>query len=258
LKYSIIILFLLIAGIPELYSQSDILTKVVAYVTDETGTLTNEQINALETKLINFENETSNQVVVYMMSTTGDIPLEEKSWEIAEKNKIGQKDKDNGVLLFVAKDDRQLRIEVGYGLEGALPDALASQIIRKEITPYFKKGQYYEGVNAGVDAIMNATKGEYEADKKFVQRDDDDSPAGPAIGCCGLPILTTLALLFFGIFFIFNIFRKITGGKIGGRRSGGIFFPGGGWGGGGSSWGGGGGFSGGGGSFGGGGSSGSW
>src|SRR5262245_17873340 len=91
--------------------------KIRNYVTDKTGTLTQSQINSIETKLSNFENQTSNQVVVWMIPSLEGESLEDKSYEIAEQNGIGQKGKDNGVLLFIAKNDRKLRIEVGYGLE---------------------------------------------------------------------------------------------------------------------------------------------
>lgn len=87
-------------------------------------------------------------------------------WDFAEKNKIGKKDRNNGVLLLIVKNDRKLRIEVGYGLEGALTDAASSSIIRNEITPKFKQGNYYDGINAGVDAIIAVTKGEYAGDKR--------------------------------------------------------------------------------------------
>lgn len=229
--------------------------KVTHYVTDQTGTLTSSEITTLETKLSNFDKETSTQVVVYMMSTLGGESLEETSIEIAEKNGIGQKGKNNGVLLFIVKDDRKLRIEVGYGLEGALPDALAGQIIRKEITPYFKQGKYYEGIDAGVNAIMSATKGEYTQDKKESKQENDFG-----VGCCGVPILVLVIFLFFGVFFVSSILRRIFGWGRGSGRSG--WWNSGGWGSGsGSSWSSGSsfsGFSGGGGSFGGGGASGSW
>ncbi len=231
-------------------------TKIKNYVTDETSTLTQSQITSLETKLSNFEKETSNQVVVYIIATLGGESLEETSYEIAEKNGIGQKSKNNGVLLFVVMNDRKLRIEVGYGLEGALPDALAGQIIRKEITPKFKQGKYYEGVDAGVDAIISATKGEYKQDKKYAEKDKDFG-----VGCCGIPILVLLIFGFFGIFFVISVIRAIFGrGK--GKKSRSSWWNSGGWSSGsGSSWSSGssfGGFSGGGGSFGGGGASGSW
>lgn len=226
--------------------------KVRTYVTDKTGTLTSTQLQALETKLSNFDKETSTQVVVWMVPTLDGGSLEETSFKIAEQNGIGQKGKNNGVLLFIAKDDRKLRIEVGYGLEGALTDALCSQIIRKEITPSFKKGNFYDGIIAGVDAIMKATKGEYTADKK-----DEKGIDGSSICCIPIPALIFFFIFFF-IFFV-PIIRRIFGGK---SKSSNWWWTGGsgsGWSSGssGSSWSGGG-FSGGGGSFGGGGSSGSW
>lgn len=223
--------------------------KVRNYVTDKTGTLTSSQISSLETKLSNFDKETTTQVVVWMVPSLGGESLEEKSFGIAEQNGIGQKSKNNGVLLFIAKDDRKLRIEVGYGLEGALTDALSDQIIRKEITPQFKKGNFYEGINAGIDAIMKATKGEYTAEKKS---SDDDS--GVSFCCVPFPFL-----IFFMIFifvFVLPILSRIFRGK--GGRSNRWWTGGSGWSSGSGSSSSGGGFSGGGGSFGGGGSSGSW
>lgn len=232
-------------------------TKITQYVTDETSTLTQSQITSLETKLSNFEKETSNQVVVYVIATLGGESLEETSIEIAEKNGIGQKSKNNGVLLFIVINDRKLRIEVGYGLEGALPDALAGQIIRKEITPKFKQGKYYEGIDAGVDAIILATKGEYKQDKKYAEKDKDFG-----VGCCGIPILVLLIFGFFGVFFVISVIRGIFGRGKGKKGKKGSWWNSGGWSSGsGSSWSSGssfGGFSGGGGSFGGGGASGSW
>ena len=223
--------------------------KIKTYVTDKTGTLSSSQIQTLENKLSGFDKETSTQVVVWMISSLEGESLEEKSIEIAEQNGIGQKSKNNGVLLFIAKDDRKLRIEVGYGLEGALPDALCGQIIRKEITPKFKQGNYYEGISAGVDAIIKATKGEYTRDKS----DDKDSGFGGLL--CGIPILF-IVFGFIFIVFLISIIRRATGWG-GGRNSWWYTGGGGSSSSSGSSWSSGG-FSGGGGSFGGGGSSGSW
>ena len=177
--------------------------------------------------------------------------VEDRSYELAEQNGIGQKSKNNGVLLYIAKDDRKLRIEVGYGLEGALTDALSSQIIRKEITPQFKKGNFFEGINAGVDAIIQATKGEYTADK-----DSDDEGSGAGICCVPFPIIIFVFIFFF--IFVMPIISKIFGWNKGKSGRNNWWFTGGGGSGSGWSSGSGGGFSGGGGSFGGGGSSGSW
>ena len=214
------------------------------YATDLTGTLTSQQLQMLNAKLRDFDQTTSNQVVFLMVSTIGAGSLEDFTMRVVEKNQVGTKGKDNGVLLFVAKDDRQVRIEVGYGLEGVLPDALAGQIVRREITPRFVEGDFFGGVNAGIEAIILATRNEYKAE-----------PQGRGT----IPIPLILILIFFGIFMM----RALTAGRrFVGRGHPPVFFPptfgGGNRGGWGGSSGGFGGFSGGGGSFGGGGASGHW
>ena len=213
------------------------------YATDLSGTLSADQISRLDQTLSAFDNSTSTQIVVLMVSSLNGEDLEEYTLRVAEANRIGRKGKDNGVLLLVARNDRKARIEVGYGLEGALPDALAGQIIRKEIGPHFSQGDYYGGLLAGVEAIMSATKDEYQAE-----------PSSRGGG--GIPHLLFLAIVV--AFFIFRISRGVRGMFWGGGP---WIGRGGGWGGGfGGGFGGGsgGGFSGGGGSFGGGGASGSW
>lgn len=217
--------------------------KLQRRVTDLANTLSAAEINALESDLKSFEDTTSNQIVVVLISALGDQSLEDFALRTAQSNGVGREKQDNGVLLLVVKDDRKIRIEVGYGLEGVLTDALSSQIIRREITPHFRSGDYYSGIKAGIDAIMLATRNEYKAEKT-----KSNNSSG------------FFVLLFFLVMFIL-IARNSR------RRSGGIgILPfliassmgrsrGGGWGGGG---GGGGGFSGGGGSFGGGGASGGW
>jgi uncharacterized protein len=219
------------------------------YANDLTGTLTPEVLDTLEARLAAFDKSTSTQIVVLMVGTTGDTPLEQASLWVAEKNSIGRKGKDNGILLFIAKEDRKVRIEVGYGLEGALPDILAGLIIRKEIYPYFRDGDYAGGIEAGVSAIMAATQHEYTAEA------GGEKKSLPV----GVPAVTVL------VFVVILLSRLGRRGPGSGFRGGGPpWFYGGGWGGssGGGSFGGGGfgggGFSGGGGSFGGGGASGSW
>ena len=238
-------------------SLSDNPAKITQYVVDETNTLSSSEINSLVKKLRDFDKQSSTQIVVYMINSLGDETLEDVSQRIAEKNKIGKKGKDNGALLFIAKGDRKLRIEAGYGLEGSLTDAVSSQIIRKEITPSFKAGNFYEGINKGVDAIIAVTRSEYTADKK-----SNNGLTG--LSCLGIPIfiLIVFGFIFFSIFM--SIIRRIFGfgkGMYSGRGGSGWSNWGGGgfFGGGGSSSGSGfSGFSGGGGSFGGGGASGSW
>jgi uncharacterized protein len=219
-------------------------------VTDQTGTLTSGQIAGLERKLADFEKETTNQVVVALLPSLQGESLEDYSIRLAEKWKIGQQGKSNGVILLIFKDDRRIRIEVGYGLEGALPDALSGTIIRDEIAPNFKGGHFFEGIQAGVDAIMAATKGEYKA-----SRHGSNDPVWMDNLIVLLAFLPLIAMFLIGLFASQRAQKRHyhTGGS-GGWHSGGGFF------GGGSSWGdsGGGGFSGGGGGFGGGGASGGW
>jgi uncharacterized protein len=217
-----------------------------SWVTDLTGTLSSQELNNLNYELKTFEDSTSNQLVVLMIPALGNYPIDYYSMDVVNKNKIGTKQHDNGVLLLIVKNDKKMRIEVGYGLEGALPDALSSSIIRNVIAPYFRNDEYYKGIATGVNAIIAATKGEYKGVPKEEHHNRHD-------------FSFILYLIFFIFFFVFPIFSR--GGRRG--RGGFIFFPGGFWGGGfgggGSSGGGGfGGFSGGGGSFGGGGASGGW
>jgi len=215
--------------------------------TDLTNTLSPDDITNLNRELSYFQDSTSNQLVFLMIPTLNGDAIEEYANQVALKNKIGTKKNDNGILFLVVKNDRKIRIEVGYGLEGALPDAITSSIIRNEILPLFKENNYSAGVLAGVTSIIKATSGEYKG--------DTPKRRGKS-GKLNL-IIPFLIIIIFSFFFR-------------GRRSRGIFLGGGGFGGGfggssgfggfggGSSGGGFGGFSGGGGSFGGGGASGSW
>ena len=117
----------------------------------------------IENTLAEFEKSTSNQVVVAIFHGLEGGSLEDFSIRLADQWKIGDRQKDNGVILLIFKEDRQVRIEVGYGLEGALPDAVAHQIIRNEIVPAFRDGRFDEGVKNAVAGIIAATRGEYKA-----------------------------------------------------------------------------------------------
>ena len=136
--------------------------KPEGYVTDRAALLSVGPRQTLENQLREFELQTSNQVVVATFPSLEGESLEDLSIRIAQKWKIGQKNRDNGVLFLVFKDDRQMRIEVGYGLEGVLTDALSAQIIRNEVMPYFRQEQYEGGVLSGIKAILSATQGEYQ------------------------------------------------------------------------------------------------
>jgi uncharacterized protein len=212
-------------------------------VNDFTGTLTPEQVQALEQKLIHYDDSTSNQIAVVIMNNTGDYPIEEVALGILRNWGVGGKEHNNGIVLLIAKDDHKIRIEVGYGLEGAIPDVTAKSIIDNDLTPNFKKGDFYRGIDDATDDIIKAAAGEYKA------------PAGYHKKGKGFPIGGIIFLII-----ILSIIFGSRGGRGGGmisRRGYGGFgtgwligsmLGGGGWSGGGSS---GGGWSGGGGGFGG-------
>jgi uncharacterized protein len=257
--------------------------KLAQHVTDRTGTLSAGQIAELEQRLSEFEQRKGSQVAVYMISSLDGQSLEDAALAVAEKNKLGRAKVDDGVLLFIAKDDRKVRIEVGYGLEGAIPDAKAGRIVREYLAPNFRKGDYYQGINEATGAIVQLIDGE-ELPPPLQEEQGDQSPpggifalfigvfiglmaagtrlkpvflrrfgAGLVAGGIGFLVLSTLG---YGILAALIAFFIASSGP--GRFSSG----GGSWGsfpGGGSGWGGGsGGWSGGGGGFGGGGASGGW
>ncbi len=233
---------LFVALLPFLPSLSafEVPKRADGYVTDRAEFLSPSAKAGLETTLRVFDEKTSNQVVVATFPSLEGDSLEDFSMRLAEAWKAGQKKKDNGVIFLIFRNDRKMRIEVGYGLEGVLTDALAGQIISQVVAPYFRKGDYSGGILAGTDAIMKATQGEF---KGVPQR--------------GNPNAAARLIVLFGIFFLFHFFVRKNSNTLGGRRGrGGFFVP---MGGGSRNGGGGfGGFSGGGGGFGGGGASGGW
>ena len=140
-------------------------------VTDNAGILSAETVSRLDTLLKRHEDSTSNQVAVLTIASLEGEVLESYSMRVAETWKLGRKEKDNGVLLLVVSDDRKVRIEVGRGLEGNLPDITCGLIIRKVIVPRFRDGDYDGGVNAGVDAILASLEGSYTAPAEDAQTD---------------------------------------------------------------------------------------
>jgi uncharacterized protein len=130
-----------------------------ARVTDLTGTLSPAEKQALEAKLAGWESRTTNQLAVVIVPTTKPETIEEYGIRLAEAWKIGQKGKDNGAIFLVAKNDKQMRIEVGYGLEGDLTDVASRRIIGDTVAPLFSQGKFAEGINAGADRIMAVVGG---------------------------------------------------------------------------------------------------
>jgi uncharacterized protein len=264
---------------------------LVGRVVDETGTLSSDEIASLNQTLRNFEARKGSQVAVLIVPSTAPESIEQYSLRVAEAWKIGRKKIDDGALLVVAKDDRRLRIEVGYGLEGTLTDVTSKRIIDEIITPRFRSGDFAGGISSGVDRIIRVVDGEplpapeprREQGSSFLSHIDLLNPftlfavfivstilrttlgrligavaTGGIVGALAWLIAGSLAASFIAaiIAFLFTMFAETptSSGRSGGR----------GWSGGGGSWGGGGSSSGssdsggGGGSFGGGGASGSW
>jgi uncharacterized protein len=222
---------------------------------DEAGLVSPEVARRLNDELTQFERDTSNQIVVAIYPRMqSDSSIEDYAVRVAQSWGVGQKDRRNGAVLFIFQQDRALFIQVGYGLEGVLPDARCKQIIENEITPRFRAGDFEGGVVAGVQAILASIRGEYQGAGSTVA-DTEDQPSGSG-GLRGWMI---------GAIIIVIILQSMFGRRRNmlysprGRR-GMPLFPGGGWGGGGGGGriGGGGSFSGGGGSFGGGGAGGRW
>jgi len=238
-------------------------------VNDFTNTLTANERDRLENKLLAYNDSTSSQVTIVMIRSVGPYDISDYAFQLGDKWGIGQKDRDNGVLILAAMEDRKVFIATGYGMEGSIPDILAKRIVGQLIVPNFKMGKYYEGLDKSTDMIFKLASGEYKAEKVissgehggalvffllfiflFVvlpmlkNRKDNDNHMGGKGG--GIDLWTTIMLA--------NMLKGSSKGKYGDFRSGKGSF--GGFGGGGFGGGGFGGF--GGGSFGGGGAGGSW
>lgn len=290
------LLAILVALLPALAPALDV-PHLRGYVNDYAGILSAGTVRQLEETLAAFERSDSTQVVVLTVPSLQGEDLEMFSIRVAEAWRIGQKGKDNGVILLVAKAERKVRIEVGRGLEGTLTDLVSGRIIRGEITPRFRQGDFDGGVTSGVSAIMAVVKGEYAATPRDLRQGKQSAPPMAALlfflgvacivlgalsrvlggiaGAAGLPLVASLTFPGLGIAvlaglavagFFLGIFLSFLFGSGGGRGGGGHWGGttyGGGYGGGfgggfGGGWSSGGGFSGGGGGFGGGGASGDW
>ena len=228
------------------------------YFTQYTQVVSPGTADALNRKLEDFEKKTSSQILVVIFPKLPErAALEDFTIRAAQSWRTGQKAKDNGAILFIFVADRKIRIEVGYGLEGAIPDAIAKRIIEDEIRPRFQQRDMEGGIVAGVNALMQAAQGEYRGTGRTVaQRGSGRVTCGSGV------VLAIIAIILLSI-----MSRRLGGGTMYDRRRrrygywGSPWINMGGWGGGSSSgggWSGGGGFSGGGGRFGGGGASGGW
>lgn len=189
---------LLVGGL----AHADVAIPPVARVTDLTDTLSAQQQQALSQKLAAFEQEKGSQVAVLMVPTTQPETIEQYGIRVAEQWKLGRKGVDDGLILLVAKNDHKVRIEVGYGLEGAVPDAIANRIIDEIILPRFKQGDFYGGINAGVDAILKVVQGEPLPKPK----------AQPHRSSAGNNLMSIAFPIFFVLIFLGNQLRRLFGG----------------------------------------------
>ncbi|MFH1223114.1 MAG: TPM domain-containing protein [Pseudomonadota bacterium] len=225
-------------------------------VNDTAGIISESTKDRLEVLLKDYEQKTGNQLFVLTVDTVGDAgSIEQYGIAVADKWKVGRSKKDNGVIFIVAVKDRKMRIEVGYGLEGVIPDAMASRIIRSDVTPAFKAGNYDAGIARGVLSIIKVSGSDYDVQSAVTGT--DAAPKKTEF----IRLIVLLSIFFFAFIFrlIFGVSRIGRRGVSGRGGSGAGFFLGGlGGGFGGGGFGGGGFGGGGGGGFGGGGASGSW
>ncbi|NVO30880.1 TPM domain-containing protein [Hymenobacter lapidiphilus] len=176
-------------------------------VNDLAGMLRPDEVDQLERKLVAYNDSTSSQIAVVTVPSLGDYDIFDYAQKLYQAWGIGQKSNNNGVLLLVAKQERKARIHTGYGLEGAIPDAISKRIISNTIVPAFKQERYYDGLNRATDQLISLAQGEYKADQTTRQRaSDDDSGSGITFW------------LVIGVLILFILFRN-RGGGSGGRRN---------------------------------------
>ncbi len=180
-----------------------------ARVNDYAAMLSQATVQQLESMLTTLEQEESTQIAVLTITSLDGANLEEFSMKVVESWKIGQKGLDNGALLLIAKDDRKIRIEVGYGLEGSLTDLTAGRIIANIITPQFRNGNFNQGVIAGVNAMISAVHGEFNAQDYSSSKDKDNGKLS------GFFIFLGVMLINLGkVFHKHRIVSSIIGGTI--------------------------------------------
>jgi uncharacterized protein len=298
LRYFLLSIWFLISFHAEAQSIVKKLPEVNSFVTDQTNTLSENEIAQLTRKLEDLQTTKGSQLIVVIIPSTKPEPIEDYSIRLADSTQVGRGNNiDDGVILLVAKEDRRVRIEVGRGLEGAIPDIYANQIINNTIVPQFRNGDFYGGINGAVDDLIHLINGEPLPEPAQTQSNDGPGfkglfmlffimfiiigpilrktlgkTKGAVVGSgisflLGWLIMSIGVGIFAALGFMFFYGLSALGGGGGGRGGGGyrgggfpMGFPGGYRGGSGGGFGGGGfgGFSGGGGSFGGGGASGGW
>ncbi|MBO0321571.1 TPM domain-containing protein [Muricauda sp. CAU 1633] len=176
-------------------------------VYDYVNLLSSSQSNALEQKLIRYSDSTSTQIVIAIISSTEGENINYLGAQWGQKWGIGQADKDNGVLVLLARDDRRIAINTGYGVEGSLTDFMSKRIIESVIIPEFKKGDYYTGLDKGADAIFQVLNGEFKEDRSFDRNSE-------------FPKKMFFLIIVFIVIMVILWSRKNKGGGKGGGRHG--------------------------------------
>jgi len=168
--------------------------KPLRLVNDFTNLLSEQQMFDLNNKLLNFNNETSTQIYVVTFDSLQGYDINDYGQRLGQQWGIGEKDKNNGILVLVSPRNHKMTIQTGYGLEGAVPDAICKRIIEKTMVPAFRAGNYYAGLDSATNVLMSLTRGEYTADQ-YMKKSGDKGSAAPA-----LIIIIILFILFFSGF----------------------------------------------------------
>ncbi len=208
---ALIAVLLLTAALGGVAAAQQPIPPFTAFVTDLTGTLPPEQRATLEQELRAFELRKGSQIAVLIVATTQPEAIEQYALRVAESWRLGRKGVDDGVLFLIAKDDRAMRIEIGYGLEGAIPDASAKRIISEVVAPYFTQGDFSGGVTAGIDRVIRLIDGEPLPPPR--ERD----PGGSGLDSL-LPVLVVGTIVLGAI--LRGIFGRLAGASITGGLGG--------------------------------------
>lgn len=208
-KFGSILVFSLLVLTGAVIASALEVPRLEGHVNDYAAILSPAGKQQLEALLTDFEQQESTQIVVLTIPSLQGDSLEDFSIRVAEAWKIGQKQLDNGAILLIAKNDRKIRIEVGYGLEGRFTDLLAGRIIRNVIAPNFKAGRFDQGITEGVAAMIEVVRGEFSA---------TDAPRQPGQSKQGFPLIAVFAL-----FFLINVLGRVS--KFMGAAAGAVLFP---------------------------------
>lgn len=212
LRFFLLFAFGFFLGAAPLHAREIPVPALTAHVNDLTGLLTPDRRAALEDRLTRLETETGAQVVLLVLPTTEGEPLETFALRVAEQWKLGRKEVDDGILFLIALQDRAMRIEVGYGLEGAMTDIQSKRIIEDIVKPYFREGRMPEGVDAGLSAIEKTVRGEPLPPPK--RRAPGAGPAGGPGGGFSQLLVLFLPLAFIGSLIARALFGRFIGGGV--------------------------------------------